>query len=82
MPSADDEVFVERSQPVPAGIRSAILYVLLPSYKNGIANADEAVPTAQPDELTARADPCVVPIGRGIAVIPPDCVQINGDPEP
>src|SRR5581483_9430287 len=82
MPRADDDVFVSRSQPEPAGIRSPRRQVVVPSHRNGMANADESVPTAQPDELTARALPVVVPAARGTATMPPASVQRNGTPAP
>jgi hypothetical protein len=71
MPSADEEVFIDKSQPEPGGMRSARRYVVVPSYKNGIEKADESFPTTQPAEFTARADPSLVPVASGMATIPP-----------
>src|SRR5437763_3169110 len=79
---ADEEVFIDRSQPEPEGSRSARRYVIVPSYRNGIEKADESSPTTQPAELTARADPSLVPAASGIATIPCLSDQINGRPEP
>jgi len=82
IPSADEEVFVDKSQPEFGGIKSASRWVFTPSYRNGIANAEESVPTTQPSEFTARAEPWLVPVASGIATIPPCSDQMNGKPEP
>jgi len=44
--------------------------------------ADESLPTTQPAEFTARADPWVVPTASGMAMIPFLSDQMNGKPEP
>jgi hypothetical protein len=82
MPSAEEEVFIDRSQPEFGGIRSASRYVLVPSYRKGMEKADESSPTTQPSEFTPRADPSLVPAASGIATIPFASDQINGKPEP
>jgi hypothetical protein len=56
---------VDRSQPEFAGMRSARRQVVVPSYKNGTAKFPPSVPTTQPAEFTALADPCLVPEARG-----------------
>ena len=76
------DVFVSRSQPVPGGIRSPRRYVVVPVLRNGMANAEEAVPTTQPAEFTARPEPCVVPTGNATGWMPFACDQMNGSPEP
>src|SRR5207248_8763163 len=82
MPIADDEVFIDKSQPELPGMRSWRRWVLVPSYRKGTAKAPPSVPTTQPDEFTPWAWPRLVPDARGIATIPFWSDQMNGMPEP
>ena len=40
------------------------------------------MPTTQPAEFTARAEPSLVPGASGMAAIPPWSDQMNGRPDP
>jgi hypothetical protein len=42
IPRADDDVFIDRSQPEPAGIRSCRLYEAEPFHRKGTENAPES----------------------------------------
>src|SRR6188508_1733861 len=80
IPRADDEVFIDRSQPEPAGIRSCRRYAVVPFHRNGTENAPESWPTTHPSALTARAEPWLVPTTSGICTVPVAFVQTNGRP--